>query len=277
MLTILYQLAPLEELKEALEKHFHSPSEFPPRPLSTTDSASPESPVSIDSKRHTVPGETYIGANETAGLPGTDIEAYSHRQASQVVQAHRRGFLSRLAPRSRSQSPNSAMRHRHRRTFQSSDIDTDAETDVEQHAESVSSAPRARPGTSILSTLLSLYDHGASSPSTLHHARSFDDSRASSLYETTANDTDHSNSDSPISATSTSKRGRRPWDVFKREQPEPTKKNPGVFGALVASTGNLSGAAAPTPSTIAPSLKRPGYHLSRYVPHSYASYMTDAT
>ncbi|KIP04642.1 hypothetical protein PHLGIDRAFT_109285 [Phlebiopsis gigantea 11061_1 CR5-6] len=46
----------------------------------------------------------------------------------------------------------------------------------------------------------------------------------------------------------------------------PTRKNPGVFGALVASTGNISGAAAPASSTLAPNLKRPGYHLSRYAP-----------
>lgn len=256
-------LAPLEELKDALEKHFQSPSEFPPRPLSTADSASPESPVATDSKRHTVGGETYIGANETAGLPGTDIEAYSRRQASQLVQAHRRGFLGRFTPRSRSQSPASAMRHRRRRTFQSSDVDTDGETDVEQHAESIASAPRPRPGTSILSTLLSLYDHGAGGPSMLHHVRSFEDSRASSLYETTTNDTDHSARESPT-PTPAGKRRRRPWDVFRREQPEPTRRSPGVFGALVASTSNLSGAAAPTPSTVAPSLKRPGYHLSRY-------------
>lgn len=38
----------------------------------------------------------------------------------------------------------------------------------------------------------------------------------------------------------------------------------GVLGALIASTGNISGAAAPASSTLAPNMKRPGYHLSRY-------------
>ncbi|KAJ7440306.1 hypothetical protein B0H11DRAFT_545821 [Mycena galericulata] len=38
----------------------------------------------------------------------------------------------------------------------------------------------------------------------------------------------------------------------------------GVLGALIASTGNISGAAAPTSSQLAPNMERPGYHLSRY-------------
>ena len=38
----------------------------------------------------------------------------------------------------------------------------------------------------------------------------------------------------------------------------------GVFGTLITSTGNLSGAAAPGPSSVAPNVTRPGYHLARY-------------
>ncbi|KAJ7751699.1 hypothetical protein B0H16DRAFT_1548054 [Mycena metata] len=38
----------------------------------------------------------------------------------------------------------------------------------------------------------------------------------------------------------------------------------GVLGALIASTGNITGVAAPAPSTLAPNITRPGYHLSRY-------------
>ncbi|KAJ7808080.1 hypothetical protein B0H14DRAFT_2871360 [Mycena olivaceomarginata] len=47
----------------------------------------------------------------------------------------------------------------------------------------------------------------------------------------------------------------------------PSKKprnGAGVLGALIASTGNISGVAAPVPSQLAPNIKRPGYHLSRY-------------
>ncbi|CAK5277842.1 unnamed protein product [Mycena citricolor] len=46
--------------------------------------------------------------------------------------------------------------------------------------------------------------------------------------------------------------------------PQKPKSKSGALGALIASTGNISGAAAPTSSQLAPNIKRPGYHLSRY-------------
>lgn len=49
------------------------------------------------------------------------------------------------------------------------------------------------------------------------------------------------------------------------DRPSQSRNAAGVFGALVASTGNISGVAAPAPSTLAPNPKRPGYHLSRSV------------
>ncbi|KAJ7279399.1 hypothetical protein C8J57DRAFT_1058947 [Mycena rebaudengoi] len=52
----------------------------------------------------------------------------------------------------------------------------------------------------------------------------------------------------------------------KQISPVPAKGACGwwVVGALIASTANISGAAAPMASTLAPNMKRPGYHLSRY-------------
>jgi hypothetical protein len=47
-------------------------------------------------------------------------------------------------------------------------------------------------------------------------------------------------------------------------RPPAQRNGAGVFGALIASTGNIAGAAAPAANTVAPNLKRPGYHLSRY-------------
>jgi hypothetical protein len=174
--------------------------------------------------------------------------------------------MSGFRRQSHSQSPGNIVRHRRRRTFRSSDIDTDGDTDIEHHAESQASAPHARPGASILSTLLSLYEGSGSS----RHARSFDDSRPSSIYEmgTTDIDSQHGNDDiPPLPETPRSKKNRHLWKTVlpftKSSQVEPSRKGPGVFKALVASTSNLSGAAAPTSSTVAPSLKRPGYHLSR--------------
>ncbi|KAI9435047.1 hypothetical protein H4582DRAFT_2112404 [Lactarius indigo] len=64
--------------------------------------------------------------------------------------------------------------------------------------------------------------------------------------------------------------GRRLADVSKAlhlPEPRPSRERnaAGVWGSLIASTtGTLVGAAAPTHSGIAPDIKRPGYHLSRY-------------
>jgi hypothetical protein len=39
-----------------------------------------------------------------------------------------------------------------------------------------------------------------------------------------------------------------------------------VIGPLIAGTGNLAGMASPASSALQPNVKRPGYHLSRFVP-----------
>ncbi|KAM0786574.1 hypothetical protein ACM66B_002030 [Microbotryomycetes sp. NB124-2] len=48
------------------------------------------------------------------------------------------------------------------------------------------------------------------------------------------------------------------------DRPDAAKNGAGVFGGLVASTANLTGPAAPSPSSLAPQPDRPGFHLSRY-------------
>ena len=35
------------------------------------------------------PGEVFIASNETAGLPGLDIEEYSHAQAQKLIRTHK--------------------------------------------------------------------------------------------------------------------------------------------------------------------------------------------
>ncbi|KIK67157.1 hypothetical protein GYMLUDRAFT_37206 [Collybiopsis luxurians FD-317 M1] len=47
-------------------------------------------------------------------------------------------------------------------------------------------------------------------------------------------------------------------------RPPQSRNAGGVFGSLIASTGNISGAAAPVPSTVAPNVDRPGFNLTRY-------------
>ena len=47
-------------------------------------------------------------------------------------------------------------------------------------------------------------------------------------------------------------------------RPAQARNDGGVFGSLIASTGNIAGVAAPHQARIAPNTKRPGYQLSRY-------------
>ncbi|KAF9075413.1 hypothetical protein BDP27DRAFT_1257105 [Rhodocollybia butyracea] len=47
-------------------------------------------------------------------------------------------------------------------------------------------------------------------------------------------------------------------------RPVQSRNAGGVFGSLIASTGNITGAAAPTASTVAPNVDRPGFTLTRY-------------
>ncbi|CAD6570926.1 MAG: hypothetical protein TREMPRED_000066 [Tremellales sp. Tagirdzhanova-0007] len=52
--------------------------------------------------------------------------------------------------------------------------------------------------------------------------------------------------------------------IQSKERPKAARSGAGVFGALIQNTSNLSGAATPTASAVAPAAKRPGYQLSRY-------------
>lgn len=51
--------------------------------------------------------------------------------------------------------------------------------------------------------------------------------------------------------------------------PPQTRNAGGVFGSLIASTGNITAVAAPISSRLQPDVKRPGYHLSRSVSSSH--------
>ncbi|WVQ73238.1 hypothetical protein IAR50_002804 [Cryptococcus sp. DSM 104548] len=57
---------------------------------------------------------------------------------------------------------------------------------------------------------------------------------------------------------------QRAKDQLQYARPDAARNGAGVFGALIQNTQNLSGAATPAASTLAPAAKRPGYQLSRY-------------
>ena len=68
-----------------------------------------------------------------------------------------------------------------------------------------------------------------------------------------------------------SRRAQAPLSLLGlNSRPPQTRSSGGVLGPLIASTGNIAGAAAPHSSRIAPNVKRPGYHLSKYL-HPFAS------
>ncbi|KDQ51772.1 hypothetical protein JAAARDRAFT_40801 [Jaapia argillacea MUCL 33604] len=173
----------------------------------------------------------------------------------------------------------------------------DLSRDVEHEAQRDSASPPTQLGTGVLSALLALYDHqtglgsGASTP-----ARSSLDfgstppsilSRSSSV-DALVNLTTRSDLppvDPPTSVVTTGPTpppstsvsgpptgaGKAPskaplpfTKLLPESRPAQHRNAGGVIGSLIASTGNISGAAAPTNSTLAPNIKRPGYHLSRY-------------
>ncbi|WVR06319.1 hypothetical protein IAU60_003349 [Kwoniella sp. DSM 27419] len=57
---------------------------------------------------------------------------------------------------------------------------------------------------------------------------------------------------------------QRAKDQLQYHRPDAAKSGAGVFGALIQNTANLSGAATPAASALAPAAKRPGYQLNRY-------------
>lgn len=203
-----------------------------------------------------VPGEAFIGADETAGLPKITPEEYHEEKAQ--AQAKKRSFWSRLGFRSRSEdSPpprKSLLQY--------------PESDIEDSAEAFAAAPRFGRGPGILSNLLTLYD--SATPGTLTPANgSYEDLASTSgrmghsyggrLRRTMSSMSSLSNTDKqPHSASR-----RTTGFPFHDQRPSSARNGAGVFGALVASTANISGPAAPTSSSLAPSVKRPGYHLSR--------------
>lgn len=184
-------------------------------------------------------------------MPGTDVSRYSQVEASKVVQAHKRGLLGNLNFRQRKKQE--ADKREHKRNKLRSNLDP---KDVEKEGQP---NPPRQLGTGVLSALLSLYDHQRSGMSTPASRFSLEDGGP-----------DLAGSEpSPTSAVPSAGKGsglesgsRTP--TFWPDSRKPIERNgAGVFGALIASTGNISGAAAPAHSGIAPNLKRPGYHLSR--------------
>ena len=260
------QPAAFRTLTHALERHRSSsdspllpPSTsarlFGPSPSCTTPSAESSAPASprrpasdID-----IPGEAFIEPHERAGIPVPRSErgrenalSDSEMRAAHVVRAHSRKFTHRFY---------------HRRSRSTKARRANESVDQEEAVDMTHPMTRTRGG--ILAALLTLYDR---------------DSDMASVSDTTTE---------PYSAGSrtpdggprdprthslldlASASGRRLATASKalhlpESRPRRERNAAGVWGPLIASTtGALVGAAAPTHSTIAPDVKRSGYHVSR--------------
>jgi hypothetical protein len=233
-----------------------------------------------------------IQEGERSGLPGTaDLERFSQKRASQVVRSHtqkgRKG-LSALRKNKRSKA--------HDMEASRLNDGNHTDTDVEKSSfDSRGYEPTLPPGSGILSALLSLYDNryphsGASTPARSHspeHDRQSrsrlpafspgamkhkKERRARSKQRNVDFTAPKQASDTPPVSSNleerktglSSRRAQAPLSLLgMSDRPPQSCTGGGVLGPLIATTGNIMGAAAPRANTLGPDIERPGYHLSR--------------
>ncbi|KAG6812586.1 hypothetical protein H0H92_002055 [Tricholoma furcatifolium] len=233
----------------------------------TEESSSSES----KSPHHYVPGN-YIDATERAGLPGMqDSSDAAQEQAEKVVNSHTRKRRFGHRPKFVKKW------NKTRKMFSGGNSEDTENTDVERNA-GTDDTPQVGGG-GVLSTLLTLYGEGMDMSSGVSTpAGSVEDLRERPWAHLPQRPPSSLGNevipDSP-SLSRTSSRGEEEKKASKFQQLNPSHllsrhKNPkarnagGVFGPLIASTGNLTGFVAPSQSQLQPDIKRPGYHLSRY-------------
>jgi len=240
-----------QTLTHALERHHSSSvsSYAPSRPSRSYTSSSAESSIPASPRLPTseinVPGEAFIEPHERAGLPASRPECRGERKfseselhAAHVVRAHSRNPFSKRF---------------FRRRFRPTATWTKESTDTEEGA-SQTNPPMTHARGGILAALLALYDR---------------DSDVASISDTQELPPRISPTHSLHDLASVT--GKRLATASKalhlpESRPRRERNAAGVWGPLIASTsGTLVAAAAPTHSAIAPDVKRPGYHLSRYV------------
>ncbi|KAM5545760.1 hypothetical protein V8D89_000798 [Ganoderma adspersum] len=284
--------AAFESLMHALERHRSTSAEGeqPTNPLSprvmtavSPGTSLPSSPSPEITPIREVPGEVFIDKNETAGLPGRDIEEYAHAQAQKLIRAHKYSLFKFRGKHRRGRSDSEALSDTERKgkksrrgLFKGRDASSDVEKSAEARMEAKGSEPKG-----ILSALLSFYE-----PASILHSGmttparsevSFDESRAPSMYNARSSTTlpppasvrgegyfpPQANANASVSSL---RPPNHPWTrvPFSNNRPPKSRGGAGVFGPLIAGTGNITGVAAPMSATVAPDLKRPGYHLSRY-------------
>ena len=224
----------------------------------------------------------YISPEETEGLPAPNHQSGSsaRSQASGLVKAHRTGRYGFFGSR-----------RKHSKTHPTPTAKT--VVDVEKApATSLGQTPRqplgigGAPG--VLSSLLTLYDHQSRSgtstpilysdddasgnPLSRKHRQSSSRETLSKYFATTKrnNDTVQEGQSSRASSTPPSKTPpiqipRAVKSALPNSRPTAARSAGGVFGGLIATTGNIMGVATPVAASVAPNAKKSGFHLSRYV------------
>ncbi|CAE6360039.1 unnamed protein product [Rhizoctonia solani] len=275
----------------ALDEHAQDPAAFAHLRLALEEHRE-ESPTTAPSTAPTTPTlhetrdlglDVYVEPDERDGLPRPDGAASIERRASRLVKAHQSGRFGGWLRRRKPREPEEK---------------NDDEADIEKRA----TAPKSTlgvgnmatgPGTGggVLSSLLTLYDHqqrprsAQSTPScelteeegenpffknfsrrTEHshkHHRNAHSASAGPSHSPSESPTTGSNSaiqPSPSAGLSL----HIPKGLKPSSRPAAARSGGGVFGGLIASTGNITGVATPAASTLGAEAKRPGYHLSRY-------------
>ncbi|KAJ1303941.1 hypothetical protein OPQ81_008352 [Rhizoctonia solani] len=228
--------------------------------------------------------DVYVAPEERDGLPRHDGAASIERRASRLVKAHQSGRFGGWL--------------RRRKPKESEDTEVGRD-DIEKHA----TAPKSTsgvgnmatgPGTGggVLSSLLALYDHqnGTRSAQSTPSREWTDEEGENPFFKSFSRRTEstpkrhrraqsasavpqqESISESPTtgsnSATHPSPAAVLTLHIPKvlkpSSRPAAARSGAGVFGGLIASTGNIAGVATPAACTLGAEAKRPGYHLSRY-------------
>ena len=272
------QPAAFRTLTHALERHHRSnsalpllnrtspvPSQQSRQPRSSTPSSA-ESPVPTSPQRTlfegiNLPGEAFIEPHERAGLPVSRSKhekeggfSDSELRAAHVVRAHSRKPFKKFSKHLYRRRPSRSTKERR-----------DNEGTDREEAIDMSSPMTRMHGGGILAALLALYDHDRDSDMASVSERMTDPNSSG----TRTPDGMHSAAHSLLDLASTSgKRLATASKALHLPEPRPRRERnaAGVWGSLIASTtGTFVGATAPTHSTIAPDVKRSGYHLSRWV------------
>lgn len=228
-----------------------------------------------------------IPAGEQDGLPlpSSKRGRTFTREAAKLVAMHKakNAFLARRSGHARSSAEGSPTRSAPAKKSASAQAAREA---LFNEAPSTSTSQNAPSGTGVLSTLLKLYEQPGSaysSQATLVASRPASPDvphqiDASQNRPNTSGSVSHqapARLDTPSSFSDNARVRSNPhlgnlfkdaanrWQDYREDRPAAAKSHGGVFGALQASTFNLTGVATPAASTVAPAAKRPGFRVEQ--------------